>query len=311
MSQINCEACETLRVNAAAFVQHGVTNTECNSMANDTGINPNLSPKHNDATDLHTANDCLIGKMTDDLESYNVCDWQDFMKHFIANLHALLKLMICAMGGIWSKIHDLITRVTNLESRMTNVEGKVSTLETTVAGHTTAINNLTNQVNTLSTGYQNLNHTVQQLIEAMGGSSNTVTVVKKYSYTVPASKFIKTNHWDGYSQSGYNVEIGQWFSGAPEGDECYISIPITDMESVVGVWAQPYVVPTGNPFDGKGRVAMQTVAVQTWNQQGNNIIVNFDTYELDYPTATGFYGAPYPITVDFLVVGTKTITTLS
>lgn len=321
MSQINCEACETLRVNAAAFVQHGVTNTECNSMANDTGINPNLSPKHNDATDLHTANDCLVGKMNDDIESYNVCDWQDFMHKFMSNLHELLKLMICALGGIWTKIHDLISRVTSLESRMTNVEnrlttvegdvsnlkgrmttaeGNITNLQNTVGQHTTAINNLT-------TNYNELKDLVEQVIAAMGGDSTKVTVVKKYSYTVPAAKFIETNHWNGYTGGGSSVVIGQWFSGSPNEGECYITIPTTDMETVVGVWAQPYVVPAGNPFDGIGRVAMQTVAVQTWTQQGSNIIVNFDTYELDYPTGGGYHGSPYPITVDFLVVGTKTI----
>lgn len=385
MSQINCEACETLRVNAAAFVQHGVTNTECNSMANDTGINPNLSPKHNDATDLHTANDCLVGKMNDDIESYNICDWQDFMHRFLSNLHGLLKLMICALGGIWTKIHDLISRVTSLEGRMTNVEnrltavegdisnlktrmtnvegdvsnlkgrmttvegkvstieGKVNTLESTVAGHTSAISNLqssvstlstnytnlsntvsghttsiTNlngQVNTLQTGYVNLKHILDQLIAALGGSSNTVTVVKKYSYTVPVEKFIDTWEANCTTEGGGSSYVTAWFSGA-SGIECYISIPVTEMETVVGVWAQPYVVPNGNSFDGKGKAYMETVAVQTWSQQGNNIIVNFDTYELAPPRIESGgvvtqNGGPYPVKVDFLVVGTKTITPLS
>ena len=330
---VNCEACEELKVNAASFVNNGVTTTICNSMAADTGLNPSLSPKHTDAADLHKVNDCLIGKMGDDIESYNVCEWQDFMHKFMSNLHELLKLMICAMGGIWTKIHNHDTRIGTLESDMTGVKNRltaventvsglsttvgnlsstVTTLGNTVNGYSTSITNLQNSVGTLTTNYNKLKNVVDQLVEALSGSSNKVTVVRKYSYTVPVNKFIHTWEADCTSEGGSPTHVTAWFSGAT-GIECYISIPVTEMETVVGVWAQPYVVPGGNDFDGVGKDFMETVAVQTWTQQGSNIIVNFDTYELAPPRVESggvvtTNGGPYPVKVDFLVVGTKTIT---
>ena len=83
------------------------------------------------------------------------------------------------------------------------------------------------------------------------------------------------------------------------------------MESVTGVWTQTWVVPSGNPYDGRGKAYMQTVNVQEWYQDGNYIVINFDTFILA-PTRTDSggtvvqNGGPYPVTVDFLVVGNKT-----
>lgn len=107
MSDYSCDACSSLREDAPDFVQNGVTTSICASLANDTGLNPNLTVLHTDAEDLHDANDCLIGRMGEEVDSYDVCDWKLFMKRFISNLYETLKAIICALGGIWSKIHTL------------------------------------------------------------------------------------------------------------------------------------------------------------------------------------------------------------
>lgn len=115
MSDINCNACDDLRKDAASFVQNGVTKTVCNSMKNDTGINPKLSVLHTDCEDLDTANDCLVGRMGSDLETYDSCDWKKFMHRFIPNLYNFLKLIVCTLCGIWTNIHSLTSRVEKLE----------------------------------------------------------------------------------------------------------------------------------------------------------------------------------------------------
>lgn len=301
MSDINCNACNELKSTSPNFAQNGITNTECTSLAADTGLNPSLNPKHNDAEDLHDMNDCLIGRPANELEDFDVCDWQDFMAKFIPNLYEMIKGIICALGGIWTYIHNLLSRVASLEGRMTSAEGRISALESTVAGHTSQISSINNKI--------------AEIIAAMGGDENTVTVVRKYSYTVPVAKFIQTWQADCTTEGGGTDRVTAWFSGATNMGECYISIPVTEMENVVGVWAQPYVVASGNSFDGKGKDFMETVAVQTWTRQGNNIIINFDTYELaPHRIVTDGVvtqnGGPYPVTVDFLVVGTKTINTM-
>lgn len=114
MSRIDCGACQDLRDNAAEFVQNGVTDKICTSLQNDTGLNPNLTVTHTDCEDLDTANDCLIGQMDDQLESYDVCDWKKFMHRFIPNLYELLKAMICAICGIWTNIHNIWKQITKI-----------------------------------------------------------------------------------------------------------------------------------------------------------------------------------------------------
>lgn len=126
-----------------------------------------------------------------------------------------------------------------------------------------------------------------QLIRALGGSNNTLPVFKKYTYTVPAEKFV--------DESGDLTGCKIWFSGSPAMDECYISIPVSEMDTVVGVWAQPKVV--------GGKPSPVTCAVQSYVKQGNNLIVNFDAFEII--ALPQYINAPYALTIDFLVVGTR------
>lgn len=102
----NCNACDDLRQNASSLIANkDVTETACASLGNNTGFDPSTSTKTCD--DLHDANDCLVGNLADEVEAYDVCDWQDFMKKFIPNLWVTLKAMICAICGLWAKVEKL------------------------------------------------------------------------------------------------------------------------------------------------------------------------------------------------------------
>lgn len=105
MAGINCNACEDIRQNAPDFVVNGITDDICTSLANDTGLNP--SSGHDDSTDLHNLNDCLIGNMETEIDAYEVCDWKEFMKDFISNVWTTLKGIICSIGGLWTSVHQL------------------------------------------------------------------------------------------------------------------------------------------------------------------------------------------------------------
>ena len=107
MKNIDCSACSDLRNNASEFTQRGVTKTVCNSLKNNTGFNPSLSTLHDNCEDLDTANDCLIGMMEAELDSYDVCDWKTFMKKFIPNLHQMIKAEICSECGQWTNLDKL------------------------------------------------------------------------------------------------------------------------------------------------------------------------------------------------------------
>lgn len=114
MSNIDCGACNDLRDYAPHFVQNGITSTECNSLKNDTGLNPSLTTLHTNCEDLDDVNDCLVGRMDGELEAYETCDWKKFMHKFIPNLYELEKAILCGDCGQWSNIHFLHDRLSDL-----------------------------------------------------------------------------------------------------------------------------------------------------------------------------------------------------
>lgn len=105
MANISCEACEEIRQTDPNLIVNGFTDTECNSLKNDTGLSP--SSGNNDCEDLNNLNDCLVGNGATEVEAYDVCDWKEFMKKFIPNVWTTFKAIICAICGIWTNIHNL------------------------------------------------------------------------------------------------------------------------------------------------------------------------------------------------------------
>lgn len=107
----NCDACSDLQENSPEFVLNGVTDNVYNSIINDTGFN--TASGHNDCTDLNNANDCLIGNMEEEVDSYDVCGWKEFMPDFIHNLWTTLKAIIAAICGMWTRIHKHDCEIAN------------------------------------------------------------------------------------------------------------------------------------------------------------------------------------------------------
>lgn len=113
MSEVSCTACQDLKSAAPEFVTNGVTDTVCNSLANNTGLDSGNG--RNDATDLHLANDCLVGRMQDEIRAYDVCDWKKFMKLFIHNVYEMFKALICTIRGVWTQISNIKSRLNSIE----------------------------------------------------------------------------------------------------------------------------------------------------------------------------------------------------
>ena len=107
MSSLNCQSCDSLRETSPEYVLNGTTTAICTSLQNDTGLNPNLSTLHTNAEDLHDINDCTIGRLAQEIEGYDVCNWKEFEQTHVANEYELLKAMICSEDGQWQNIHDL------------------------------------------------------------------------------------------------------------------------------------------------------------------------------------------------------------
>lgn len=121
MSELNCNACNDLQEYAPDFVDYGVTDEIAKSLAANTGLNPNLDVLHEDCEDLNDANDCLIGMLPNTVESYKVCDWQEFMLNFLGNLYNLLKAMIASICGLWTNAKNLWSEISSIWNRLTVV----------------------------------------------------------------------------------------------------------------------------------------------------------------------------------------------
>ena len=113
MADMNCQACEELRQEVPQLLCNGFDESMCASLKNDTGLSPTSG--NNDCTDLDNLNDCLVGNMAKEVDTYEVCDWKSYMKKFIPNLWTTLKAMICAICGIWTNIHNIMRLLTKLQ----------------------------------------------------------------------------------------------------------------------------------------------------------------------------------------------------
>lgn len=125
MSTINCSSCDDLRTNAPEYALNGTTETVCNSLKNDTGFNPSLSPVHNDETDMQNANDCTIGRMAQEIQAYDVCDWKEYMGKLVPNIYEHNKAQNCVDAGQWDSIHTLEEETENLCKSFDNVMGLI------------------------------------------------------------------------------------------------------------------------------------------------------------------------------------------
>lgn len=123
-----CEACERLKVNAPNFWVNRMTDAECASLKNDTGLNPSLTPLQNNCGALQDLTDCLIGMPHDVLPAWDLCDIKDWLAGLTSNLHELMTAMVCDTCGQWDMLHNLNNRVTNIENRLANNERILSAI---------------------------------------------------------------------------------------------------------------------------------------------------------------------------------------
>lgn len=121
MANYNCDACNELRNDAPNLIVNGLTNTECASLKNNTGLNP--SSGNDDCTDLDNMNDCLIGNLEAEVDAYDVCNWKDFTKKHIDNEWTVLKGIICATCGLWTNIKNLWNKINELACKVDYVLG--------------------------------------------------------------------------------------------------------------------------------------------------------------------------------------------
>lgn len=137
MAEIDCTICEELKDTSVEFISQGITDNICTSLANDTGLNPELPVLHTDCEDLDVMNDCLIGRPADELEKYDVCEWKKFMRKYIGNLYTMFKGLVCAVCGLWTNIHNLWKRLAKAENDLADLINRIDHLECMITALTT------------------------------------------------------------------------------------------------------------------------------------------------------------------------------
>ena len=120
MADRYCEACVTLQDDAPDFVQNGVTSAIDTRLRNDRGFAAKSSVD-TDCEALNLANDCLVGFMEDETEAYDTCEWKTWSARFAGNVHKVIDATISAVCGLWTKVHNLLSRVSALEDAQSNV----------------------------------------------------------------------------------------------------------------------------------------------------------------------------------------------
>lgn len=114
----NCEACEEIRQKNPSLVVNGFTETECNYLKNDLGIDG----KSTDCDDLDLLNDCLIGSMEDEAEIADMCSWREFIQKLIPNLWTVFSAIICAICGLWTRIHAIEEDLEEINSQVDRID---------------------------------------------------------------------------------------------------------------------------------------------------------------------------------------------
>ena len=152
---MDCKACEYLRKDAAEFSQNGVTTNVCNSLKNDTGLNPNNG--HNNCTDMDIATQCFIGNMADELERYDTCDLKKFLRLFITNLFHIINATNCSLCGVWINIHNLWADIARIWAAINDIRDEIAAIKVQIADILrrlgiidTTINNQQTQINNIS-----------------------------------------------------------------------------------------------------------------------------------------------------------------
>ena len=104
----NCEACRNIASNSPEFIVHGVTSTVCDSLKEDTGLNPDLIPPQDNCEALQDLVDCYIGGALEKLPAVDLCDIkEEWLEPFMRGLYNLMSAKVCNECGQWDAIHEL------------------------------------------------------------------------------------------------------------------------------------------------------------------------------------------------------------
>lgn len=242
-----CNACNELKENNAELILNGVTQAICQSLANNTGLNPENG--NNNCVDLDTLHECLMGQMLDTLEAYDICDWKEFMEKYATNAQTLMDALLCGECGQWENIDDLWTEISKIWNEINNLWN--------------AINNITNNIQ----GLVSQNYVVETRF-------NVAQQTPEFSITVARDGTFefRWSDWLGANQRlGRGILKGKVnFCMSPQANQYALwkitSFTLTSVQYITdGLQSAPFTVTLRVP-DGSGAIVYQ---------RAHNTLTNF------------------------------------
>lgn len=212
-----CKTCEDLQQYSPDFVANGVTDEMCSNLESNTGL---MNNGRENCTDLHNANDCLIGGIAEKATSYNPCDPNKMIEDLAKNTMHVIDMLICSDCGqwkqielLWNAINDLLGKYDDLLALIKALQQSVSQIQQRIQQLQNSIDDLDGRVDTNTTNISN----------ATTNLNSTMTALKKILENLHTSGAWSTtgdNVLNGSLNSGRNLATGNInvFGGSTDGN---------------------------------------------------------------------------------------------
>lgn len=177
-----CKTCEDLQQYSPDFVANGVTDEMCSNLESNTGL---MNNGRENCTDLHNANDCLIGGIAEKATSYNPCEPNKMIEDLAKNTMHVIDMLICSDCGQWNEIKKIWDEIQKIWD---------------------AIEELQNGMSDQNANINKMLSAVEKILQNLKNSG---------AWTVPESGSI----WDGSMTADRNIATGNInvFGGTPDG----------------------------------------------------------------------------------------------
>ena len=105
---------ENIRNGDENFCFNEITDKICENLSNDEGIHPSATNSNTDCDDLSSLNDLATGSLNNSLIPLNMCD-VEALKCWLFSLISwnwnMFKAIICAICGLWCRMHNVIDNI--------------------------------------------------------------------------------------------------------------------------------------------------------------------------------------------------------
>lgn len=124
-------ALETIKNGDENFCVNEVTDEICDNLQNDKGIHPFNGKNNTDCKDLHALNTYLNGNLWNSLKTLDFCDinaLKCWLYNLVSNSWNMTKALVCAICGLWKKVHELEDAVNKIWIKLGKVEQAIDEL---------------------------------------------------------------------------------------------------------------------------------------------------------------------------------------